>query len=185
MNILKKNTDSNTNSWKGIYLKEEKEKKIKNEKEVKEEIGEEDIIYKVRNLVKEYLSHKNYKETKLYIKDMKIKNRLYLLVNGIIDFIYDASDKEIEETIILFKLLLKNKDLSLKMLKLGIEKSLLGYLDMIIDFPLIKDYWANILNELLINKYISLNYITRITKKNLDDINYTYITNKLKKKLII
>ena len=166
-----------------MYLKKEEEEKEKEEEknEEKEDIIEENIIFKVRNLVREYLSHKNYKETKLYIKDMKIKNKLYLLVNGIIDFIYDASDKEIEETIILFNLLLKNKDLSLKMLKLGIEKSLLGYLDMIIDFPLIKDYWANILNELLKNKYISLNYITRVTKKNLDDINFKYIRDKIKK----
>jgi hypothetical protein len=189
----KNNVKEEKVSWKGVYIKqntkERKERKeIKERKETKETkednkiLKKENIIFKVGNLVREYLNHNNYKETTLYIKDMNMKSNLYLLVNGIIEFIYDASDKHIDEAIILLILLLKNKNLSLKTLKMGIEDSLLEFNDTIIDLPIIKDYWLKVFNELIKNKYVSLNYITRITKKNLAEEYFIYMRENINKK---
>mgnify|MGYP005628363319 CR=1 FL=1 len=163
-----------------LYVNKNNKKELNNSED--ESINKEKMISQVGNLVREYLSHKNYQETKLYLKDMDMKDNLYLLVNGIIEFIYDARDKQIKEAISLLILLLKNKNISLKVLKLGIEESLLEFNDLIIDMPIIKDYWLNIFNELIKNKYISLNYITRITNKNLDKKSYTYIKENINKK---
>ena len=187
--MFKQSEDLKKNSYINNYSKNKSYKNIESNNKIirnklshssfktsnKTNLSNNEIKIKIKNVIKEYLLHKNIDESLPYFNEIDLSKK-YLIYEEILNYIYNETNNKNVDVIILFLVnIIKNNIIKFHNIISGIENTLENLEEIILDTPHAKIYITKVFNELINNKIIDKEKLISIISNKSSDHNFDII----------
>lgn len=139
-----------------------------NKKEVKNVfMSDEEIEVKIKNIINEFISEKDYKYSLSCYKEIICKPKSNKIIYEFILNMIESENNKFNDIFYLMKKLTKDKVIKYNNIKFGLIDILKDYDDLILDYPMLDQQLLKILNLLSKSRILELNNLKFIINKGL------------------